>query len=169
MDGTLSGSFTITITGGNLPALLQDLKTWTEVIEAAQAGGTPNGHDDAPAPPQPQPETNPAPAVTTRRRRGREAVASQAAADEIPSRAEIMDLLKKCWGPAPEKVVKIQDQFGVERFAEVPDNQLATLHVAATKLWDELSKAPASAGADAGPFWMNPFWFANPFDDEADE
>ena len=109
------------------------------------------------------------PPTPTRRRRGREAAAAGAAAppeaepeaenlDPGDLRTKVIDLLQQCYrhnkiGAA--KVVDLQKQYDVKRFAEVPDAKLAKLYDQAKALWAELNGAAApaaAAAADTGPF-----------------
>lgn len=105
------------------------------------------------------------PPTPTRRRRGREAAAAGAAAppedeplDAGDLRTKVIDLLQQCYrhnkiGAA--KVVDLQKQYDVKRFAEVPDAKLAKLYDQAKALWAELNGATApaaAAAADTGPF-----------------
>lgn len=105
------------------------------------------------------------PPTPTRRRRGREAAAAGAAAppeaeplDAGDLRTKVIDLLQQCYRHSKEgasKVVDLQKQYDVKRFAEVPDAKLAKLYDQAKALWAELNGAAApaaAAAADTGPF-----------------
>jgi hypothetical protein len=145
--------------GDNVAELKEDLQRAVIMLDgvgetyASTAGG--NGLDTAEIEP-------PAP---TRRRRGREAAATTppSEAEDEPldagdQRTKVIDLLQQCYRHnkiGASKVVDLQKQYDVKRFAEVPDAKLAKLYDQAKALWAELNGATApaaAAAADTGPF-----------------
>jgi hypothetical protein len=103
------------------------------------------------------------PPTPTRRRRGREAAAttppSEAEDEPLDAgdlRTKVIDLLQQCYRHSKigaAKVVDLQKQYDVKRFAEVPDAKLAKLYDQAKALWAELNGAAAAPTAtDTGPF-----------------
>lgn len=161
-------TYTATIAGDTLDELNQNLRAMVDAMNQSPTGGlTPGVQPDgvaggiAQAPVQ---EAQDAP-----KRRGRppgSTVASQAAASgngasppaakvSLPQmRQEATDILKQCWGLQPdgaERVVALQQKFGVKRFAEVGDDKIPQLHQMALSLQHELAGG-APAAEDTGPF-----------------
>jgi hypothetical protein len=148
----------ITVSGETTAEVIEDYRRVGRDLlnlEISAAGGGANGHDANPEPSPPQ----------TRRRRSRDAAAAAPEAeaeveqretlDSGELRTKVIDILQQCYRHSKEgagKVVDLQKEYKVHRFAEVPDGQLSQLYSQATALQNELNGTAPPAAADTGPF-----------------
>jgi hypothetical protein len=152
-------SIILTIQGSTLEEVYQSYLQLGRGLEYAKSliaattepGGAANGHD-------PEPEPEPAP---TRRRRSRDGGVIAAPPEPEPEvelvdtdamRQKVIDTLRECYFGQGKKLVQaLQQEYGVERFSEVPDAKLPALYKQTLAIVEQLAGATAPA-ADTGPF-----------------
>jgi hypothetical protein len=150
--------YTMTVVAGTVAGLKANLEEAAAAITIPQqAPNNSNLHLDEEAPAQ-------APAAVPRRGRPPKAAspasqANGAGAEKSPTdmRQEAIEILSKIWGgpqgPGSKSVLDLQAKFGVKRFAEVPDDKVASLLQAAVALQVNLAGGGStSTDDDTGPF-----------------
>lgn len=158
-------TYTMTVSGNTLDDLRGNLRAMVDAMAAAAGPLQPaitNGEGEAPEQEQAE-EVTPAPrgrgrppkVAASQAVKGNGAAQAQLQKSTSQMRQESTDILKACWGLQPdgaERVIALQQKFGVKRFAEVGDDKIPDLYQQAVALQTELTDGTSSAAADTGPF-----------------